>query len=350
MRVVVVGATGNVGTSTVRALVEDPAVDSVVGLARRVPTTRLEGVEWRQADVVESDLASHFRGADAVVHLAWLIQPSRDLETTRAVNVDGSSRVFDAVAAAEVPALVYASSVGAYSEGPKDRLVDESWPADGIPSSFYSRHKAEVEQLLTVFETAHPDVRVVRLRPGLIFKRGASAEIRRYFAGPFLPSALLRPSLIPIVPDVPRLRFQAVHSLDVGQAYRLAVTRDVRGAFNIAADPVLDPQELGRLLDARPVKMPPGLLRGAAQLSWKLRLQPTPSGWVDMALGVPLMDTSRARKELGWEPKHTSGEALLELLGGMRDSAGEDTPPLEPNAGGRFRLKEVLTGVGRTSP
>jgi nucleoside-diphosphate-sugar epimerase len=290
-----------------------------------------------------------FRGADAVVHLAWLIQPSRDLETVRAVNIDGSARVFEAVAAAGVPALVYASSVGAYSPGPKDRLVDEGWPTEGVASSFYSRHKAEVEQLLDGFEAAHPDVRIVRLRPALIFKRGASSEIRRYFAGPLLPSPLVRPELIPVVPDIPGLRFQAVHSLDVGDAYRLAVTRDVRGAFNVAADPVLDPQELGRLLGARPVRVPASLVRGAASVSWKLRLQPTPPGWVDMALAVPLMSTTRARNELGWQPSRTSGDALLELLGGMRDSAGEETPPLEPGAGGPLRLRELLSGVGRTA-
>jgi len=347
MRVVVVGATGNTGTSTVRALVGDPQVTSVVGLARRRPDSSVDGVEWREADVRSSDLVSHFRGADAVVHLAWLIQPSRDLATVRAVNVDGSARVFDAVAAAGVPALVYASSVGAYSPGPKDEMVDESWPTEGIRSSFYSRHKAEVEQLLGTFETMHSDVRVVRLRPGLIFKRGASSEIRRYFVGPFLPSQLLRPELIPVVPDIPRLRFQAVHSLDVGEAYRLAVVRDVRGAFNVAADPVLDPRELGRLLGARPVRVPARVVRGLAHVSWKLRLQPTPAGWLDMALGVPLMSTARARNGLGWQPSHTSGEALLELIGGMRESAGEETPPLESGAGGPLRLWELLTGVGR---
>src|SRR5256885_15123255 len=181
MRVVVVGATGNVGTSTVRAVVEGPAVEAVVGLARRVPSARLDGVEWRQADVRSSDLASHFRGADAVVHLAWLIQPSRDLDTTRAVNVDGSARVFEAVAAAGVPALVYASSVGAYSAGPKDRLVDETWPTEGIPSSFYSRDKAIVERDLNQLEAENPELRVVRLRPGLVFQRNAATEIRRLF-------------------------------------------------------------------------------------------------------------------------------------------------------------------------
>jgi UDP-glucose 4-epimerase len=347
MRVVVVGATGNVGTSTLRALRDDASVDSIVGIARRVPERRTDGVEWRAADIRNADLVSHFRGADAVVHLAWLIQPSRDLATLRSVNVDGSTRVFQAVADADVPALVYASSVGAYSAGPKDRLVDESWPADGIPTSFYSRHKAEVESMLSTFETAHPDVRVVRHRPGLIFKRGASSEIRRYFVGPLLPSPLVRRGLIPVVPDIPGLRFQAVHSLDVGEAYRAAVVQEVRGAFNIAADPVLDPAELAQLLGARRVRVPASVIRAAAGATWKLRLQPTPPGWLDMALGVPLMDTSRARGELGWEPQHSSGGALLELIEGMHDSAGEDTPPLRPEAGGPLRLREFLTGIGR---
>ena len=151
---------------------------------------------------------------------------------------------------------------------------------------------------------------------------------------------------MPFVPDTPRLRFQAVHSLDVGDAYRLAILGDARGAFNVAAEPVLDPPELARLLGARSVPVPASLLRGAAAASWRLRLQPTPPGWVDLALGVPLLDSSRARRELGWEPKHGAGEALLELLAGLRDRAGASTPPLDPGAGGPLRAKELATGVG----
>src|SRR5205814_6220334 len=143
-------------------------------------------------------------------HLAWLIQPSRDESVTHATNVEGSQRVFDAAARAGVPALVYASSVGAYAPGPKDRAVDESWPTTGISSSFYARHKAAVERILDSFEDVHPEIRVVRLRPGLIFKRAAATGIRRLFAGPLLPSQLVRRELIPIVPSHPRLVFQAV--------------------------------------------------------------------------------------------------------------------------------------------
>jgi len=349
MRVVVTGATGNVGTSLLTALSADESVDEIVGIARRRPGISFERTRWVCADVARDDLVQSFRGADVVVHLAWLIQPSHDRDETRLVNVEGSRRVFEAAAAAGVPALVHASSVGAYSPGPKDRRVDESWPTGGIPTSFYSRDKAQVESVLDSFELAHPDMRVVRLRPGLIFKGDAASGIRRLFAGPLLPTSLLRRRLIAIVPALDRLRFQGVHSLDIGEAYRLAVLRDVRGAFNVAAEPVLDPPELGRLLGARPVRVPERALRLAVDVSWKLRLQPTPPGWLDLALGVPLMNVTRAREELGWSPTRGAGEALLELIEAMRRGDGLDTPPLERGGAGPLRLRELLTGVGGRS-
>src|SRR3954453_15609755 len=347
MRVVVTGASGNVGTSVLEALGREPKVEEIVGIARRRPEIEMPKVEWATADVAADPLVPLFAGADAVVHLAWAIQPSRDEAVTEAINVEGSRRVFEAVAGAGVGALVYASSVGAYSPGPKERQVDESWPVDGIPSSFYSRHKAAVETLLDSFELREPDVRVVRLRPGLIFKSEAASEIRRLFAGPFLPGFLVRKQLVPLIPRVPRLPFQAVHSRDVGEAYRQAVVRDVHGAFNIAAEPEIGVEELCELFGARSFPLPAGALRGAAQLSWKLRLQPSPPSWIDLALGVPMMDTTRARGELGWEPKVSSLEALEDLLNGMRRAEGGPTPPLQPTAGGPARAREVATGIGQ---
>jgi nucleoside-diphosphate-sugar epimerase len=330
VRIVVIGATGNVGTALTRALSADDRATEIVGLARRRPELELPRTVWREADVTHDDLRPHLEGADAVVHLTWLIQPARDEATTERVNVEGSARVFEAVAAAGVRTLVYASSVGAYSPGPKERAVDESWPTDGIPTSFYSRHKAAVERILDGFEAARPDVRVVRLRPGLIFQREAASEIRRYFAGPLLPRALVRRGLIPIVPRHPRLRFQAVHTRDVADAYRLAVLDErARGAYNVAAEPVLDGPRLAELLHARAIPVPAAVLRTAADLTWRAHLQPTPPGWVDLALGVPIMDSGRIRHELGWEPTRTAGDALLELLDGLRERAGAPTPPLD---------------------
>jgi nucleoside-diphosphate-sugar epimerase len=352
MRVVVVGATGNVGTSVLRSLADEPAVTEIVGVARRLPGMAWPKTRFVEADIVKDDLVSLFRGADAVVHLAWLIQPSRDEEQLHAVNVDGSERVFRAAGEAGVGALVYASSIGAYSPGPKDASgVDESYATGGVETSFYSRHKSATERQLDALETEFPALRVVRLRKGLVFKREAAAEIRRYFIGPLLPGSLMRPQLIPVVPDIEGLVFQAVHSYDAGEAYRLAIVRgDARGAYNIAADPVLDPDELADLLDARKVPVPASAVRAAAEASWHAHAQPTPPGWVDMALNVPVMNTTRAREELGWEPRFSSREALMDLLHGLRDGSGADTPPLAPESSGPARVREIVTGVGSRNP
>src|SRR5438094_3844055 len=107
MRVVVIGATGNVGTSVMEALAGEPGVQEIVAVARRAPEHAYAKASFVGADVTRSDLVPILRGADAVVHLAWLIQPGRDEATTYSVNVTGSERVFAATAEAKVPALVY---------------------------------------------------------------------------------------------------------------------------------------------------------------------------------------------------------------------------------------------------
>jgi UDP-glucose 4-epimerase len=346
VRVVVTGASGNVGTSLLRALAGEHTVDSVVGVARRRPELDFPKAEWATADVAESDLVRLFRGADAVVHLAWLIQPTRSAAHLWRVNVEGSTRVFRAVADAGVPALVHASSIGAYSPGPKDRAVDESWPTDGVRTNVYSREKVEVERRLDRFEREHPVIRVVRLRPALIFKRESAAEQRRLFGGPFVPGSLLRPGLIPFVPDIPGLWFQAVHSQDVGNAYRLAVVDGARGAFNIAAPPLLDLTTIARLLHARTFPLTARAARALASVAFRSRLTPLPPDWLDMGLAAPLLDTTRAREQLGWSPKHSGEEALAELIAGLRDGAGLETPPLSPATSGPARLGELAGGLG----
>src|SRR5215211_494425 len=346
MRIVITGATGNVGTSVLSALSADEAVTEIRGLARRRPELDVPKTTWLDRDVLTEDLRATFDGADVVIHLAWAIQPSRDEARLRAINVSGSERVFRAAVDAGVPSLVYASSVGAYARGPKDRLVDESWPVTGIATSFYSRHKVEVERLLDIVERDAPQLRVVRLRPALIFKSEAASEIRRLFAGPFLPGFLLHPRLIPFAPRIAGLRFQAVHSEDVADAYRRAALGDARGAFNVAADPAIGPDELAEVLEARTVPVPAPLARALTELTWRLHLQPTPPGWLDLALGVPLMDSARARRELGREPQRSSTDAIAELMRGLREGRGFDTPPLDPDTTGPARIGELRTGVG----
>ena len=254
MKVVITGATGNVGTSLLAALRTDTAVDEIVGIARRPAGIDEPRVRFVTADVAHDDLDPIFRGADAVVHLAWLIQPSRDDRQLHAVNVDGSRRVFEAAAQAGVEALVHASSVGAYSPGPKDRAVDESWPTDGIPTPLLLAPQGRGRADAGHHRGRAPGDAIVRLRPGLIFKREAATGIRRLFAGPFLPGALLRTELIPVVPDVPRACASRPCTRSTwARPTPARVDGDARGAFNVAAEPVIDPRSWASCSGARRV-------------------------------------------------------------------------------------------------
>ena len=329
MRVVVTGATGNLGTSCVATLSEASHVREIIGVARRtrdIAPEELGRTQLVSADITTTDLRPLFEGADAVVHLAWALQPSHDEAMLFRTNVRGSERVFEAACRARVPVLVYASSIGAYSPRTDDSLVEEDYPTGGISGSTYSAHKAAVERILDGVVLENPALRVVRLRPALVFKHGVGTEIHRLFIGGLVPRRFLVPGRIPFVPD--DLRFQCVHSLDVGQAILRALTADVRGPFNLAADPVLGPHDLARLLKSRSTPIPKRLIRGSLSLAWHLHLAPSEPGWIDLAYGVPTISSRRARDELGWTPSHGAADTLLELLDGIAEGAAMATPPL----------------------
>ncbi|NQX29021.1 NAD-dependent epimerase/dehydratase family protein [Microbacteriaceae bacterium VKM Ac-2854] len=334
MRIVVIGATGNLGTALLTRLAGEG--HEVVGVARRVPDTRAApygSASWRSVDIAATDaparLAPVFEGADAVVHLAWALQPNHNEHTLRRVNVTGTAAVLSAVAAAGVPHLVVASSVGAYSIGPKNARVDESWPTGGIATSHYSRHKAMNERALDRFEAAHPGVTVARIRPGLVFQENAATEIAGLFLGRHIPTRWLGSVRIPVVPLSTRIVSQAVHARDVAEAFTLALEQRASGAFNIAAEPVLGPVEVAAAVGGRPVPFRFDVLRSVVWLSWKLRLQATDPGWLDIAAGVPIMSTERARRELGWAPTVSATDALAEIVRGLaRRSRVPESDPL----------------------
>jgi nucleoside-diphosphate-sugar epimerase len=350
MRIVVVGATGNAGTALLRALREEPRVTSVLGMARRLPDRSAEQyrhAEWVPVDIAAGDgdvqepdtsaeqvialLAEHFRGADAVVHLAWLVQPNRERDLLRRTNVEGTRRVAEAVVRAGVPHLVVASSVGAYSPVDDDEPRREDWPTEGIPTSHYSVDKAAQERVLDELESAHPEVAVARIRPALIFQAGAAQSVVRYFLGPLVPVQLLRQGRLPVLPLPAGLRMQAAHAADVADAYRRVIVERATGAFNVAADDLLSGADLARIVGhGRLVELPAPVVRAALAAAYDSRLVRADPGWLDMAMTVPVLDATRIRRELGWVPRHTAAEAIEELLAGMAVGQGLRSAPLRP--------------------
>ncbi len=349
MRVVVTGASGNIGTA-LRERLAAGDVD-VVGVARRVPPSAPDGTEWAAIDLAAPEaahqLADVARGADAVVHLAWAFQPSHRPARLQAVGVGGSRAVIAAVRRTGVPHLVHMSSVGAYSPAP-GRRVGEGWPTQGIPTLPYSRHKVAVERALDELEAdtaddGRPPLVVTRLRPGFVLQRSAGSALARYGLPPWLPGAALQ--LVRAVPLDASLVFPVVHSEDVADAVVRVLEQRAGGAFNLAAEPPVTRDDLAAALDARPLHLPAPALHALLAATWRLRLQPLEPGWFDLAMSVPLLDTSRARQVLGWEPRHDALATLAEAVEGIADSAHGSTPAMRPRS-----LRDEASRLLRAGP
>lgn len=331
MKIVITGASGNVGSALLHRLVAEDRHE-LVGISRRPPTgsAPFDQARWVGCDLTDeacrSRLKDAFDGADAVVHLAWGFQPSHDQDYLEELGLGGTRRVLEAVADAQVPHLVHMSSVGAYSPKEDDRPVDETWPTHGVPSSWYSRSKAAAERLLDAHERVHPDAVITRLRPGIIGQGSAGSALLRYALPAVVPAKVL--DVIPVLPLDARLAIPMVHADDVAEAIARVLDRRAGGAFNLSAEPPITTKHIAAVLDARPVHVPAPVVRTAVSLSWHARLQQVDPGWVDMGFALPLLDTSRATRELDWAPEVDAYTVLSETLAGMRSSSADASPAL----------------------
>ena len=320
LTVAVTGPTGTFGHGLVPLLEADKRVGRVIGIARSPFDPAQQGwskMTYRQGDVRDEDaLAAAFAGADVVVHLAFLIAGG-SRETTRAINVEGTLNAFRAAAAAGVKRFVYASSVAAYGFHRDNPVgMTEQWPVRPAERLFYSQEKAELEQLLQQEAAERPGLDLYLLRPSIVVGPQAVGGKLPGRAGALFGGLLLRRSPVPLPVVVPDLPIQLVHQDDVGQALLLCVVAaGPPGAYNIAASDVCSVADLARAAGLLPVlRLPARPVHRLARQVSRLPFLPSYAEWVE-ALATPIvMDTTRARKELGWQPRWSTLDAWRDTL------------------------------------
>lgn len=326
--VAVTGPTGTFGFGLVPLLQADERIARIVGIARRPFDPADHGwtkMAYRQGDVRDvPSLERAFGGADVVVHLAFLITGTASRATTREINVDGTLNAVRAAATAGARRFVYASSVAAYGFHPDNPVgMTEDWPVRPAEHLFYAQEKAELEHLLHDEIAAHPDLALYLVRPSIVVGPhtlgakdvlpGRLAPVGRRLVG--LVGRLPVPVPAPI-PDVP---LQLVHEDDVGRALvQCIVGAGPPGAYNIAGDGVLSARDVARAFGLLPLPLPAGVVRTAARAVAALPdlpFVPPATGWAEAVSHPSIMDTSKAKRELGWMPRYTGLEALEDTVG-----------------------------------
>ncbi len=322
--VAVTGPTGEIGMSAVDALEREPSVDRVLGMARRPFDPAVHGwqkTEYRQGDILDADAVRGLvEDADVVVHLAYLIMGSR--EESREINLTGTRNVFEATVAADRPRrLVYTSSVAAYGYHPDNpQPLTEDVPARGSQEHYYSAQKAECEAVLAE-TTAGSDLEVYVLRPCIVAGPRATMladampwrQLADLLPDPVRKAVAAVPGLRPVVPD-PGNPIQLVHHDDVATAIAAAATVEgSAGAYNLAGDGTVTFSDVAAALDAVAVPVPRSAAVVASEALARLPWVPAVAEWIHVARTPVVMDTSKAKQDLGWEPQHTTAETLDDM-------------------------------------
>jgi len=318
LTVAVTGPTGTFGLALMPLLQEDDRVDRVIGIARRPFDPAERGwtkMEYRRGDVRDADaLRTCFDGAEVVVHLAFLIL-SGGRETTRAINVEGTLNAFRAAADVGVKRFVYASSVAAYGFHRDNPIgISEDWATRPADRLFYAQEKAELEHLLEQEAAARPQTALYLLRPPIVLGPdavGAKVSIPTVLAPLARAVGAARwrlPGLPALAPDLP---LQLIHQEDVAEALRLCVVgAGAPGAYNIAADDVVTFVDVARELGLRAVPLPGRPVTSLARAVVRLPYLPSAAQWVEILSHPAIMDTTKAKTQLGWRPRHTAIESL----------------------------------------
>lgn len=327
--VAVTGPTGEIGRPFIRALESQPGVAEIRGMARSPFDPSTHG--WTKTTYVRGDILDRAAvdelvdGADVVVHLAFII--FGDPSESRRINLEGSRNVFEAAVEAGARRLVYTSSVAAYGFDPSLPLpITEDVPAVGSDDLYYSAHKAELERTLHEIVDGS-GVEAYVFRPCIVCGPESPALIVNV---PYLGTASVVPDVLrglidrlpgtgPILPD-PGVRLQLVDADDVADALVAGVLGSgPAGTYNLAGEGDFGMRDLARELGWRTLPIPSFAIGVTSEAVKRIPGLPAKTAWIHALRTPVILDTARARDQLGWNPRYDAAAALTRTVEGARE-------------------------------
>ncbi|MEA2409561.1 MAG: UDP-glucose 4-epimerase [Thermoleophilaceae bacterium] len=303
MRYLITGGSGYIGSRLVERLAADGDVEILI-CDVRPPRVFRPGVSYRACDVRDGgavrDAVASF-APDAVVHLAFVLNPIRDEALMYEIDVGGTQNVLSACSASGVSQVLVTSSSTAYGAFPDNPVpLTESDPVRGVASFEYARDKAESDRLCQLWALRHPDRVMTIVRPCIVF--GPSVDnylVRLWTRQPFLADFGL--------PD-PGIQF--VHEDDVVSALETLLSGRHGGAFNVAGDGVLSVSECAALIGLPRRRVPLAVMRRLLSFMWRARASEAPPGSLAFAVHPWIVSAGKLKRETGWEPRFSSRETF----------------------------------------
>jgi UDP-glucose 4-epimerase len=301
VRYLITGGSGYIGSRLVERLAgaEDILICDV-----RPPRVFRPRVEYRELDVRDPDAVRAAVASwrpDAVVHLAFVLNPIHDEALTYSVDVEGTHNVLEACSAADVGQVLVTSSATAYGAFPDNPVpLTEEDPVRGVAEFEYARDKTESDRLCQLWALRHPDRVMTIVRPCIVF-------------GPSVDNYLLRLwTRQPFQADfgLPDPGIQFVHEDDVVEALELLLRGRHGGAFNVAGDGVMGVAECAALIGLPRRRVPVRAMRRLASLMWRLRLSEAPPGSLAFAMYPWIVSNEKLKRVTGWAPRHSSRETF----------------------------------------
>jgi len=319
-RIAIIGSSGFYGRAVIRDLREHCPDASILGLDVVEPADS-EPDEFSKTDVRDPELRNLLRefDPDTVLHLAFIVNPSHNVQLEHDVNVNGTLNVLKIVAELQPERFLVSSSGTAYGAWPDNPFpIREDWPVRARVKFPYARHKAEIEQHLSEFAQTHPGIAVSWTRPTVIIGLGMSN---------YLTDLLLRSPVVS-VPFFKNPSIQLVDLEEVAQATRTILHHNGRGPFNVAPDDSITFKEIAKLTKRATIHIWAPIAIPFCYVWWNLRLPILrfPPAFLDFLSYSWVMEPYRLREEFGFEFQKSTRECLESILK-SREPSGEVVEP-----------------------